>query len=95
VHPTSCVVQMLPEPMPMRRASAPASHSRAACRPVTTFPQMTSSPGQLAFTHLSISTWYVESPACDEVQQCHQLVSAVHDMTTQQLVMMYSFQRAL
>lgn len=60
---TSCVVQMEPEPMPTRRPSAPAAIRFRACRDVTTLPQMTSSPSQLALTHRSISTWYVESPA--------------------------------
>lgn len=67
---TSCVVQMEPEPMPTRRPSAPAAIRFCACRDVTTLPQMTSSPSQLALTHRSISTWYVESPAEHRGWEC-------------------------
>jgi len=59
----SCVVQMEPEPMPTRSASAPASASRRACAPVTTLPATTSRPGCARFRCASISSWYTESPA--------------------------------
>lgn len=53
---TSWVVQMEPEPMPTRRASAPACMRCAAWRPVTTFPHITSSSGCALFTCASISS---------------------------------------
>ena len=55
---TSCVVQIEPEPMPTRSASAPASQSVRACLPVTTLPQMTSILEPCAlFRCASISIW--------------------------------------
>mmetsp|Transcript_9387 Transcript_9387/g.26165 ORF Transcript_9387/g.26165 Transcript_9387/m.26165 type:complete len:239 (+) Transcript_9387:673-1389(+) len=53
---------MEPEPMPTRRASAPASRSLFAWSWVTTLPPMTSSSGTFVLSHLIISIWYTESP---------------------------------
>ncbi len=59
----SWVVQIDPEPMPTRRASAPASMRLCACRPVTMLPQMMSSPWQRCLIHFTMATWYPLSPA--------------------------------
>jgi hypothetical protein len=54
---TSCVMQMLPEPMPTRRPSAPAPMSCAACSRVTTLPAITSSAGNVALHQRTMSSW--------------------------------------
>mmetsp|Transcript_33614 Transcript_33614/g.72663 ORF Transcript_33614/g.72663 Transcript_33614/m.72663 type:complete len:322 (+) Transcript_33614:983-1948(+) len=59
---TSCVVQMDPEPMPTRRASAPAPMRLSAWREVTTFPAITCRPAKVFLMCLIISSWYTESP---------------------------------
>lgn len=68
----SWVVQIDPEPMPTRRASAPASMRLRACRPVTMLPQMMSSPGQRCLIHFTMATWYPLSPAA---AVCHSQIA--------------------
>lgn len=61
--PASCVMQMLPLPMPTRSASAPLSMSSLAWRMVTTLPAITWGPsGYSDLIHRSNSTWYWLDP---------------------------------
>lgn len=54
---TSCVVQMLPLPIPTRRPSTPAWIRCKACFLVTTLPPTTCKDGKVAFAHFTISCW--------------------------------------
>eukprot|EP00962_Isochrysis_galbana_P025728 scaffold7960_cov129-Isochrysis_galbana.AAC.4 len=59
---TSCVVQIEPEPMPMRSASTPHLMRLRACETHTTLPPTTCT-SKLDLMYLTMSSWYVELPA--------------------------------
>ncbi len=59
---TSWVVQIEPQPMPTRIASAPASIKLRHWSWVTTFPAITSSSGHLSLIYLIVSSWNLLQP---------------------------------